>query len=173
MLSPKMMQNLTKIITQSTKSMTSENKLQAGVLAELSKNLNKASDGSGGGNGMAKIMKEMTSTLQKAAKLVEAQTAVLEGIKPEDLSGGGDGDKSAEQVKELEEAVKRMTDENKKQKAEIDSLLAEIDKVAKEAGGDKDAGKKIKTATAALDKAAKLVDEQTKLLDEAKKALAA
>jgi predicted RNase H-like nuclease (RuvC/YqgF family) len=165
MISPKVMQNLTKTITQAIKSMAGENKGQLAALSEISKLLNKG----GGESGLGKSTKEIGSTLLKVSKLVEAQTALLSEIKIPDASGDDD---SAEQIKALEETVKKLTEENKKQAAEIESLMAEAGKAQKEAGGDKDATKKIKAATTALDKAMKLVEEQTKLLEEAKKALA-
>lgn len=168
MFNAKMMQALAKTATQSVKSITAENKLQTAVLNDLAKALLDGKSGAGPG----KAVKDIQSSLIKAAKLIDAQTILLTNLKPEDLGGEGD-DKAAEgKIKELEDAVKKMTDENKKQATEIDSLLAEIDKAAKEAGDDKDSAKKIKTATAALEKATKLIDEQSKLLDEAKKALA-
>ncbi len=166
-----MFRQIGKVVAATTKSMTSENKVQVSALAGISKLLNKSASGGGAVKSMAKSTKDITSTLQKALKLVEAQTSVLEGLKPEDLAGDGNGDD--ETAKELEAAVKKITDENKKQAAELEKLLTDVDKAAKEAGDDKDAGKKIKTATAALEKAVKLIDEQSKLLDEARKALAA
>ena len=170
MMNAKMMQQLTKLATQSIKSITAENKAQTAMLGEVMKMLTQ--QGGGFGDATAKAMKDIQSTLLKTTKLIEAQTDLLGGLKPDDLAGDG-ADKEAEaKVKELEDAVKKITDENKKQATEIDGLLAEIDKAAKDAGDDKDAAKKIKTATAALEKAAKLIDEQTKLLAEAKKALA-
>lgn len=169
MFNAKMMQQITKMATQSIKTMTTENKMQTAVLGELMKGL---SASGGFGDSTAKAMKDIQSTLAKTTKLIEAQTALLTGVKPEGLEGEGDDREAAAKIKELEDAVKKMTDENKKQSSEIDSLLTEIEKAAKDGGDDKEAAKKIKTATAALEKAVKLIDEQSKLLDEAKKALA-
>lgn len=169
MINAKMMQQLTKMATQSIKGITAENKMQTALVGELMKGLNQ---GGGFGDATAKAMKDIQSTLAKTSKLIEAQQALLTGVKPEDLEGESDDKEAAAKIKELEDAVKRMTNENKKQASEIDALLAEIDKAARDAGDDKDAAKKIKTATAALEKAVKLIDEQSKLLEEAKKALA-
>ena len=167
MFSAKMMQNITKIVGQTTKNMTSENKAQSAAIGEITKAMQNVS-----GNASSKVVKDLSGTLQKIAKLAEAQIVLLSGLKPEDMAADGD-DKQAELAKELAETIKRLTDENKKQAADIDSLLAEVAKAAKEGGDDKDASKKIKTATAALEKAVKLIDEQSKLLDEARKAMAA
>ena len=163
------MKDIAKLVAASTKTLTSENKLQSALLGDVMKTLGKSASGASGAT--AKALKDITAALQKAAKLGEAQTSLLDGVKPDDLAGDG-GEDGGEQAKELEDAVKRITDENKKQATEIDKLLADVDKAAKEAGDDKGAGKKIKAATAALEKAVKLIDEQSKLLDEAKKALA-
>lgn len=166
MFNAKVMQGLSKTISQSLKPMATENKAQSAILEGLSKSLLR--DTSGGG--MNKALKEMSGSLLKITKMIEMQNNLLTEIKPDALEGGDDGGE-AEKAKELEDAVKKITDENKKQAAEVEKLLSEIDKAAKEADGDKDAAKKIKTATVALEKAIKLIDEQSRLLDEARKAL--
>lgn len=170
MLNAKMMQQITRMATQSIKSMTAENKAQTAMLGEVMKML--AQQSSGFGDTTAKAMKDIQSTLAKTTKLIEAQQTLLTGVKPEDLEGEGDDKEAAARIRELEDAIRKITDENRKQSSEIDDLLSEIEKAAKDAGDDKDAARKMKTATAALEKATKLIDEQSKLLDEAKKALA-
>lgn len=167
MISPKVMQNLGKTIDQALKPMANQNKQQGVLLDNLAKALLKGDPKDKAASG---LFKELTATLTKTTKLIEMQTQLLGGVKVDDLKDAG-GDGGDEKAKELEEAVKQITDENKKQAAELEKLLAEIEKAGKD-GGDKDAAKKIKTATAALEKAAKLIDEQSKLLDEARKALA-
>jgi hypothetical protein len=166
MISPKQMQNLTKIVEQAIKPMATQNKQQGALLDSVAKSImqNKSGDA-----GMGKIMKELSATLTKTTKLITMQTQLLDGVKVDDLKDSGSDD-GAEKAKELEDAVKQITDENKKQAAELEKLMSEIEKAGKD-GGDKDAAKKIKVATQALEKAAKLIDEQSKLLDEARKAL--
>lgn len=168
MFNAKMMQNISKVVTQTTKAMASENKMQSAILGEVAKSLQK---GSGNGNGLSKATKDVLASLTKISKMVEMQNTLLDGVKIDALVGD-DKDEGAEQARELAEAVKRITDENKKQASELDSLKAEVEKAAKDAGDDKDTAKRVKAASAAIEKAVKLIDEQSKLLDEAKKALA-
>lgn len=164
------MMSIGKAVTQTLKTMTTQNKGQVadlnGIMKGALKALEPAADG-----GMSKVMQDLSNSIGKVTKLIGAQYDVMANLKLPESTGGGDK-AAADALKDIEATIKRITDENRKQLADLEDLAKEVEDAGKDSGGDKDAAKKVKKAGELLEKAQKLVDEQSKLLDEARKTLA-
>jgi RNA processing factor Prp31 len=160
------MMNIGKSVSKAIGPILAQNKGQAGLIGDLVKNIGKTL-----GSGDAGALKSLTGDLSKALKLVEAQTQVLAGIEVPEADGKADK-AQADVVREINDALKTMLDENRRQTAAIEDLAREVEAAGKDGGGRDDA-KKVKTASDLLEKARKLVDEQSKLLEEVRKVMAA